>query len=297
MANDIVNLPNSFIIWCNEAADTCNDYNGVVLPIHDINDIQCMLKVETTDTDYLDGLSFYLLRGDYDIGEAITATDIVFTYSFQYASLGGGDYAVVLLDESCTAGDLAATTYGATENECLTLVVSRTGAGTVLCKSLQRFRYVSDTCFTNVIRYGCADNAFGFYYEEVNTTIGTSYYNQIRIPITLHSPRPVTEKSGFRKSDGRFMTLSATKSKEWEVETDYLSDYLHQCIDAAIDHDTVYIFEAIVSGCDYTGSEYYRDEADKYDIQWDEQPGRHLGVAKAKTKLRTNPYYSNNNNC
>lgn len=295
MANDIINLPNSFIRWCETTEEaSCNDYSAAILPIYSQSDLQFMLRIDLTTTDYLDGRRFWLIKGDYDEGDVVDVGDRVFQLSHQYTPLDdiNQDYLVVIADEACTTTGITAT-----EGECLRLVMMDGSTGGIICTALQRFRFTSDTCFTNLVRYACADNTFGFYYEEASTLLGAQFYNQIRLPITLHSPLPITEKSGFRDSSGRFRTLSATKAKQWEVETDYLSNYQHQCLDCAIDHDELYITEDAIAGCDYSDAEYYRKEDDKYDIEWQDQPGHHLGVAKGKFKLMTNPYYAANNNC
>lgn len=293
MANDIINLPNSFIRWCEATEpDTCNEYTGAILPIYSQSDLQFMLRMDNTDTDYLDGRRFTLIRGDYDEGDTVPVEDRVLVLSHQYTPLDTGDYLIIVVDEACST-----TAITASDGECLRLAMLDGSLWTIICTSPQRFRFTADTCFTNLVRYACPDNAFGFYYEEATALLEAQFYNQIRMPITLHSPVPVTKKSGFRKSNGRYITLSATKAKQWEVETDYLSDYQHQCLDAAIDHDELYITEDAIAACDYSDHEYYREEDDKYEIEWQDQPGHHLGVAKANFKLMTNPYYATNNNC
>ena len=300
MANTIRNLPNSFIQFCDdERPDSCGYFDSVSLPIHDKNDLQFMIRIDDTSTDYLDGLGFYLIRGMFDEGENFALTDIIHTLEFQYAQVETGDYAVAILNESCTSGDLKDTTYGAAIGECIQLVIARSGTGEILCSAHSKFHYVpaTDLCYSQVIRYACADNAYGFFYEEVNTIIAGTFYNQIRLPLDIHSPKPITKKKGFTTSAGRFITLSARKQKEWEVMTGPLTDALHQALDCALDHDKLYFFEKIATGCDYTDSEFYHPEDDDYEIDWDEKPGQHLGVASAVFKIYTNPYYSSNNNC
>lgn len=297
MANTIVNLPSSFIQWCESAAESCNDYKERVLPIHDKTELQLMLRIDETTTTYLDTIGFYLIRGAAGVGDAFLATDVVHQLDYQYALVDTGDYAVVVLDESCTAGDLADTVYGAENYECIRLVLAIRSTRVIVCVSTQQFQYIPDTCWTQVIRYGCRDNSYGFLFKEVNTAISAVFYNQIRMPITLMAPRPVTEKDGFEESTGRFKTLQAKKSKEWDVDVDYLNEHQHMCLDAAIDHDELFIFENVIADCAYTSYQYHHDDRDKYDIDWQDKPGQHLGVAKAKFKLMTNPYYSTNNNC
>lgn len=295
MAHEIINLPNNFIRWCESTEEeSCNDYSAANLPIHTISDLQFMLRITATNTDYLDGRQFWIIKGDYDEGETVVVGDKLFQIAKQYTPLDdtNTNYLVIGLNEDCMDTEITAD-----DGECLRLVMLDGSTGAIVCSAIQRFKFTSDTCFTNIIRYGCADNAFGFYYEEASTLLGSQFFNQIRVPITLQAPRPVTEKSGFRISSGRFKTLSASKAKQWDVETDYMSDYQHQCLDCAIDHDILYVSENVIEECDYSELEYYHKEDDKYEIAWNEKPGQHLGVAKAEFKLMKNPYYASNNNC
>lgn len=300
MANNIINIKNSFIQFCDaEQPESCGFYTQVSLPIHDENDLQFMIRIDDTDTDYLDGLGFYLIRGGHDEGDHFALTDVIHQFSFQYAQIDTGDYILAIIDESCGSGDLGETTYPAEIGECIKLVIARRGDREILCICHSKFHYIPESklCFTQVIRYGCTDNAFGFYYEEINTQIAGTFYNQIRLPIDLHSPKPISTKKGFVTSTGRFITLSARKYKEWEVMTGPLTDALHQALDAAIDHDKLFLSQTIISGCDYSLKEFHHQEDDDYEIEWEEGPGQHIGVAPAKFKLVQTPYYSTNNNC
>lgn len=292
MANEIVNFDNSFIGFGDEAPETCNDFNRVRLPIFAASDIGCMFKITNTTEVYVESLRIFIIRGTYAPAAIVPASAIlkeVVTYGS--ALISGSDYLAWAYDDTCTETPLSEVTYPPTDGECLKIALLIDATKEMVATSAQEFYYKPDPCFTNLVIYKCNENSFGFLYETADET----FYNQIRLPIALINPKPLTEKSGFRKSDGRFLTLSATKSKEWEVEVDMLTDHVHQCLDCAIDHDILYISENTVVDCEY--QEYYRDPDDKYDIDWTDGEGVYLGVAKAKFKLRTNPYYSTNNNC
>ncbi len=310
MANDIVNLPNSFIQFRTTGrTSTCNDYDGVRLPIYRRNDIGFMLRVNSTSTAYLDSLSYMLIIGDYAVGDTVSNSDIIVElYKFR-ALISGTDY--VALCHSGASNDCVDNCLGegcglavatADPGQCIHLVMLVTTTKEIVAIADPIFYYEPDLCWTKVVKYRCADNAYGFFYEEADTATnaaysGDDYYNVIRLPITLQNPIPATQKTGFRKSDGEFLTLSAVKEKVWSVETDYLDDHLHTCLDAAIDHDELYVYDDQIAGCDYSDYEFFHPEDDQYNIDWQDKPGQHLGVAKASFKLKSNPYYSTNNNC
>ncbi len=301
MANEIINLPNSFIRWCDSRRPgSCEDYNGVVLPYKTYTDYGFMLEIDDTTTVYLDTLVFLFITGTYAEGAIVDAGDVVGFRTLQYAVISGTNYAAWSVDSICNPSDVGTppTMSSPAEGECVSLVLAIESTREIVCQSLQKFVYKSDTCWTNLVRYRCADNSYGFFYEEADAVVANHlYFNSIRLPITLHSPTPATEKMGFRKSDGSYVTLAATKEKIWSVDTDWFDDHLHQCLDAAIDHDKLYIKDTVASDCDYDDYEFFHPEGDAYDIDWQEQPGQHLGIAKASFKLKTNPYYSQTSNC
>lgn len=298
MANDIVNFPNSFIQFTTDPV-SCNEYNGDKLPINNVYDNFFMLRINSTDVTYLGGISFVYAKGDYAVGDTVEVTDIIKQFWLDSVLISGTDFLLYLSSADCVNCPMAFGSCGETEispNDCITLAIID-GANLVISAAIPKFYYVDDLCFTETVRYGCADNSYGFLYEEASAAIGAQYYNQIRINIDKTSPSPITKKTGFELSDGSFRTLAASKQKEWQIETDYYTDHIHQCLDAAIDHDFLYIYQEFLADCDYTDFEYFHDQEDKYDIDWQEKPGQHLGVAKAKFKLKTNPYYSQNSNC
>jgi hypothetical protein len=238
----------------------------------------------------------------------VAAGDILWGTGRAYALISGDDYILFMPGEvqaSCTSSKLGpggGLVNTADPGECVRLVICVDSTKVIVAIADPVFYYEPDTCWTKRISYRCPDNSFGFFYEEADAKLILSnasyrYYNRIRLPITLQNPTPQTARTGFRKSDGSFLTLASTKDKQWDVDTDYFDDHTHTCLDAAIDHDLVYITDDQVVGCDYSDYEFHHPEGDNYTIDWQDQPGNHLGVAKASFKLKTTPYYSENNNC
>ncbi len=297
MPYDITNFPNSFIQVCTEEEESCNDYDGVVLPIHYVGDIAFAFLTSAVDLTDATDLTFAISRESF---AAATTYNPLGSYNV-VGSIGGSTAAYdalflkVVSDDLCLELDLA--TLDVVDGECLYLVMYKLSTGEVVCTLPQKFNYKTDLCFTEVVKYRCADDAYGFPYSDLDTMFGASYYNVIRLNLDITSPKPLTKKKGFRKSDGAYLTLAATKEKQWDVMTDWYTDHIHQCLDVAIDHDTVYIFQDAPAACSFTASEMYHPEDDKYDIDWQEKPGQHLGIAQAKFKMNTDPYYSQNSNC
>lgn len=299
MANDISNLPNSFIQWCDsERPSSCSDYNGVMLPMHNAGDVQWMVRVNDTSDVYLNTLTCYIIKGDYAAGQTLSASDIITEQGPARCVITGSDWLLFYNDPVCEGGELNGYLYPPDPQECVFLALTVSATKEIVCISQQRFYYEPDTCWTHIIRYRCSENSYGFFYEEADAELADfAYYNQIRLPLTLMAPTPVTKKTGFRKSDGSYVTLSASKSKQWTIDAGYMDDHLHQCLDAAIDSDEVFIASDVISGCDYSDYQMYHPEDDNYTIDWQDRPGQHLGVAKASFKMLTTPYYSDNNNC
>jgi hypothetical protein len=85
------------------------------------------------------------------------------------------------------------------------------------------------------INYLCDDDSFDFAYCE------TGFVNRVCLPLRLKEPQFPQEQKVYEKRDGRRKLLSASISKEWEVETDYLSEGMHEKLIVALAHDNIYI--------------------------------------------------------
>lgn len=296
MSKTITNFPNSFIQFCGDNS-TCNDYNGVVYPIKYLGDIGFMVLGTGSSLEDAGSLLFSITTQCFNPGDDFNAEGeyiIVASIADNVSLYEEGVYLHLLSDDLCMELDLSSS--GATDGQCLHIVAWDQADNKVVCCSDQIFKYNSQTCFTEVVKYKCADDSYNFPYEAA-LIADANFFNRIRLNIDLTSPSPVTKKKGFKLSDGSFRTLSANKEKEWDVETDWLDDHTHQCLDAAIDHDTVYFIQDPPDACTFTDYQIFHPEDDKYDIDWQDGPGQHLGVAKAKFKIKTNPYYSQNSNC
>lgn len=100
------------------------------------------------------------------------------------------------------------------------------------------------------VTYMCEGGEFGFAYTS------TKVLNRVRLPILLKNPQYPQEDSIYKKFSGRRVVLGATIDKEWQLETDYLSDELHSKLLVALSHDGLWI-----DGKVYT-------KAGDYSIDW-----------------------------
>ena len=147
------------------------------------------------------------------------------------------------------------------------------------------YRYSNPIIFSHdadefsVLRYRCYEEAFGFPFD------GTKYVS-IYLPIRIHSPQNVQDDKTYVKADGSVVTLYAKYYKEWEGETEYLSEEMHDKIVAALSCDEVYINGRRVT------------KTDKYQIKWENyyfDCDGETKLAKATFKVRANITQRNSN--
>lgn len=305
---DIINFDNSFIQFCADQEEGCSDFYNARLPIRYSSDVNFMLIIDdSTDTE-TDDMSFVYTERNVEPADTLAASDIITTISHEKTELEAGKFLFMTIN-CYTPTAFSGSAYAPDAGDCLYLVLIATSTGRVICKASVVFTYITNSCFTNVVRYRCADNAYDFYYEEANTylaTIGTNvFYNTVRLYLTIDKPLPMRNKKGFRLSDGAFLTLAADFRKEYSANTDYMNDFLHTRLLIALEHDYLYIFEMPIAtggevtcaNVDYSDYEYHHPEDDDYEIDWQDKPGTNLGVAPATFKLLKTPFYAQNTNC
>lgn len=114
-----------------------------------------------------------------------------------------------------------------------------------------------------------------------------AYRNRIRIPLYLKTPQFPTEANRFRLSNGESKTLSVTIRKVYTLETDYMSDSMHQRLVIALNHDTVNI-----EGDRYAGGVSVDGEYEAPPVDFLDYPLR-----KATTRVQVTPFDMTNDNC
>lgn len=113
------------------------------------------------------------------------------------------------------------------------------------------------------------------------------FKNRIRLPLYLRTPQFPTEANRFRLSDGTSKTLSVTIRKNYNLQTDYLNELMHQRLVIALNHDDVSI-----EGDKYVGGVSVDGE---YEITWPDFLDYPLG--QAAVKIQVTPFNFTNDNC
>ncbi len=138
----------------------------------------------------------------------------------------------------------------------------------------------TDSKYTSQLTYICNEDSYGFTYCP------QSMVNRVRLPFYLHTPQFPQSQEIYEKRNGRKVTMSATTGKEWELETDYLTEDMHEKLIIALSHDEVYVDGQLLTK---TGD---------YSIDWsnyiEDMDGKR--TAKATCKLSAN-IVSRNSNC
>ena len=106
------------------------------------------------------------------------------------------------------------------------------------------------------------------------------------IPVNLYAPQAVQDSQTYVDANGNVTTLYAKYYKEWEGETDYLSESMHDKIIAALSCDEVFI-----NGKRVTKTDNYQIDWDNYDLDCDGV----TKLARATFKVRENITQRNSN--
>ena len=163
-------------------------------------------------------------------------------------------------------------------NSCFTYCILDSDKNVIACSNL--FTPTYDCCYVSTIEYSNNEDAFGFNYP-------TGVTNKIDLPFFLHSPKHLVKEKIYRNTSGQYRRLSADIEKEYEVETDYLTEEMHDKLITALKHDNVTITS---NRLEFTDS---MSQQGDYEIDWNSKIDF---SAKANFKLRR--YFNGkNNNC
>lgn len=114
-----------------------------------------------------------------------------------------------------------------------------------------------------------------------------AFMNRIRLPLYATRAQFPTKRSVFEKADGSIVVQSAMIRKQYEIETDYLPEPLHERFVIALMHDHVNIEGERYFGGISVDGEYEIEWIEFLDFPW----------AKAKVKVSVTPYNMLNSNC
>lgn len=164
--------------------------------------------------------------------------------------------------------------------DCFTYCILDSEKDVIACSN--QFQVTNDCCYVTKIEYSNNEDAFGFSYPA-----STPVTNTIQLPFFMHSPKHLTKEKIYRRTDGTYRRLSADIEKEYECETDFFHEYLHDKLIVALKHDNV-----TVTSNRLNITEQVSQQGD-YSMNWNAKIDF---TAKAEFKLRT--YFNGkNNNC
>lgn len=133
-------------------------------------------------------------------------------------------------------------------------------------------------CDLSLIEYKCDADEFGFPFS-----VGRSA--SVRLPVRMHSPQLPQEEKIYTTLSGEKRVLFASINKEWQVETEYFDEQMHEKIIVALSCDSLFIDGVKVT------------KSDKYDIDWENYMTNECGekIAKATFKVQQNKMIRNSN--
>lgn len=188
-----------------------------------------------------------------------------------------------------------AASWGVEVGECFNICLYRiygglTGDVTIkLACTNYCFQRISEPCYTSVVKYRCAENAYGFYYTGHSSL--TSFHNQVRLPLFLKNMQLPKDQKSYRKSNGQFMKLYERVDEEYDVSVEYMPKHFHKKVMVALGHDVLKIKNT--NETENSFWDFVCEEA--YDIKW--QIEEELN-APASTKIkRSESLIMTNSNC
>lgn len=175
------------------------------------------------------------------------ATDVAFytsliPFEIKACDMSGERLDVTVAFDSVDTGDgyyiALKTAVPVTDGTCFVLRIKETAESETYHYSNALF-YSTDTEFS-LCEYYCNETQFGFEYG----TSGATYPNKIRLPLRLHAVQYPQEEKIYVDGNGMRHLLTAKVDKDQELETEYLTDAIHEKIVVMLAHDIVKI-EAI----------------------------------------------------
>lgn len=136
---------------------------------------------------------------------------------------------------------------------CFTYVILDSSKDLIACSNL--FHKETDCCYITKIEYSNNEDSFGFTYP-------TGITNMVSLPFFLHSPSyPTTEKI-YKQTNGVYKRLSADIEKEYECETDYFNEAIHDKLITALKHDIIIVTS------NRLGTEDQMTQQGDYNLNW-----------------------------
>lgn len=141
------------------------------------------------------------------------------------------------------------------------------------------FKKRCDDCFTTLLEYYNDEDYADFIYCNSN------FINRVRLPLFLSKPKMSEERAVYRKSNGVIKLTKSILTKEYQVQTDFMPEPMHDALSVALAHDNTNVYSKT-----YTGS---ISKSSEYNEPWDDD----MCVAQADFKVAVAPLAIRNNNC
>lgn len=140
------------------------------------------------------------------------------------------------------------------------------------------FRYTRSIDGLSTIKYKCNEDTLGFPFASYGG------YASALLPILIKAPQYSQDDKTYVKQDGSVVTLYSQARKEWDGETEYLTESIHDKIMVALMCDELYVDGVRVS------------KSGSYDVDWDNYDTiDDTKVAKASFKVQSNMVSRNSN--
>jgi len=127
------------------------------------------------------------------------------------------------------------------------------------------FVRVDDDDYSSRIEYRSREDNFGFIYFQ------RFFVNAVRLPFYIKDPRFAQSTNIYNRRNGSRKIVSSSVSREYALETDYITEDMHHKLVIALMHDEVYINGQLLT------------KAGDYAIDW----GNYLKESGMKTSKGT----------
>lgn len=166
--------------------------------------------------------------------------------------------------------------------QCFQLALRVTIASTVVRAISNCLRLESNSSYpyTSLLYYRGNEDEAGFSY-----CIEDDIINKIRLPLYTTKALYTEDQNVYRQSDGTLTIIKAEIGKAYEVVTDYMPEWIHDCIQALLVHDTKTIISSKYAGVFQKSGSYELDHPKFMDYP----------LIPAKFKIDASPVLIKNN--
>lgn len=283
---------NSFVTFTNQdnkfiSDRSCGFQREFCIPAYDGTDIAFLVKLTST-VSYLDPLEFLtaVVRSECDGGFNIISAP---TIELVNTDSEGDDTIYWLRVTWPTAWSILQAEPG----DCFYIrLMFDDGDGNSADVCSNCFSYITDKCFTTVVKYANLTDVFGFPYS--NYRFGSDY-NIIRLPMWLSKPQYPKTGEYYERSDGTKQTLFARFNRQYEVICDDMPEWWMKNLLVAISHDEVFV---IPENSNVLGTGILNVVSnDDWEISWPEMKISSANWGRPKFTLLETPFVQINNNC